>query len=152
MKKHAPPFDGSCLNSAPHLSKDERGIITSALSKLVGFGTLPEAGCRGVIGPFPQPLLIRYEIFRDLPTNILPYLLYLSTKSLKNSRKFSKVLFVVRFCAINCLAAIADATACQRMRTMPTKLNLTTTKLNLSYFICNEGPRREAAEALFIKK
>ena len=39
-KMHAPPFDGSCMDSAPHLSKDERGIITSALSKLVGFGTL----------------------------------------------------------------------------------------------------------------
>jgi len=39
-KKHAPSFDGSCIQNAPHLSKDERGIITSALSKLVGFGTL----------------------------------------------------------------------------------------------------------------
>ena len=29
---HAPTFDGSCWKIAPHLSKDERGTITSALS------------------------------------------------------------------------------------------------------------------------
>ena len=40
MKKHAPTFDGSCFKIAPHLSKDERGTITSAFSILVGFGTL----------------------------------------------------------------------------------------------------------------
>jgi hypothetical protein len=99
MKKHAPPFDGPCIQNAPHLSKDKRGIITSALSKLVGFGTLlGKAGCRGVIGPFPQPLLIRYEI-RDLPQNILTYLANLSTESFGKMEIFG-FSNIFRFCCI----------------------------------------------------
>jgi hypothetical protein len=49
-KKHAwrRASEGFCI--APHLS------LTA------GIGTLRHAGCRGFIGPFPPPLLIRYSV------------------------------------------------------------------------------------------
>lgn len=38
-------------------------LVVPHLALTAGIGTLPRgAGCRGFIGPFPPPLLIRYEI------------------------------------------------------------------------------------------
>ena len=85
-------------------------FVSSSSCVSAGFGTLPWAGCRGIVGPVPPPLLIR--AYKAAENIIAAFAGLVNSKCLekekRNGRKmFGSNLVVDQPCKDLCIAAFA---------------------------------------------